>query len=159
MLRSVIFDMDGTLFQTDTILEIALEETFAYLRSQNKWDSETPLEKYREIMGVPLPKVWETLLPHYSRMEREETDTYFLERLTENINSGKGKLYPNVKEVFRYLKENDCNIYIASNGLINYLDAIVNYFDLNHWITETFSIEQIDSLNKSNLVRYIVKKI
>lgn len=77
MLRSVIFDMDGTLFQTDTILEIALEETFAYLRSQNKWDSETPLEKYREIMGVPLPKVWETLLPHYSRMEREETDTYF----------------------------------------------------------------------------------
>ena len=58
MLRSVIFDMDGTLFQTDTILEIALEETFAYLRSQNKWDSETPLEKYREIMGVPLPKVW-----------------------------------------------------------------------------------------------------
>lgn len=158
MLRSVIFDMDGTLFQTDTILEIALEETFAYLRSQNKWDSETPLEKYREIMGVPLPKVWETLLPHYSRMEREETDIYFLERLTENINSGKGKLYPNVKEVFRYLKENDCNIYIASNGLINYLDAIVNYFDLNHWITETFSIEQIDSLNKSNLVRYIVKK-
>lgn len=158
MLRSVIFDMDGTLFQTDTILEIALEETFAYLRSQNKWDSETPLEKYREIMGVPLPKVWETLLPHYSRMEREETDTYFLERLTENINSGNGKLYPNVKEVFRYLKENDCNIYIASNGLINYLDAIVNYFDLNHWITETFSIEQIDSLNKSNLVRYIVKK-
>lgn len=110
-------------------------------------------------MGVPLPKVWETFLPHYSRMEREETDTYFLERLTENINSGNGKLYPNVKEVFRYLKENDCNIYIASNGLINYLDAIVNYFDLNHWITETFSIEQIDSLNKSNLVRYIVKKI
>lgn len=63
MLRSVIFDMDGTLFQTDTILEIALEETFAYLRSQNKWDSETPLEKYREIMGVPLPKVWETYCP------------------------------------------------------------------------------------------------
>ncbi|SYX83086.1 HAD family hydrolase [Paenibacillus alvei] len=158
MIQSFIFDMDGTLFQTDKILESSLEDTFNHLKSQNKWDKETPIDKYREIMGAPLPKVWETLLPNHSIEVREQTDAYFLERLIENINSGKGDLYPNVKEVFCFLKENNCSIYIASNGLIAYLDAIVKFYDLDNWVTETFSIQQIESLNKSDLVKTIIDK-
>lgn len=158
MIQSFIFDMDGTLFQTDKILEISLEDTFNHLKSRNKWDKETPIDKYREIMGAPLPKVWETLLPNHSIEDREQADAYFLERLIENINSGKGDLYPNVKEVFRFLTENNCSIYIASNGLIAYLDAIVKFYDLDNWVTETCSIQQIESLNKSDLVKTIIDK-
>ncbi|WP_046181322.1 HAD hydrolase-like protein [Domibacillus tundrae] len=158
MSQSLIFDMDGTLFQTDKILELSLDDTFNHLRSLNKWDTVTPIDKYREIMGIPLPKVWETLLPNHSNEVREQTDAYFLERLVENIRSGKGALYPNVKEVFSYLKENNCSIYIASNGLTEYLKAIVSYYNLDNWVTETFSIQQIESLNKSDLVRSILEK-
>ncbi|WP_068775011.1 HAD hydrolase-like protein [Paenibacillus sp. FJAT-26967] len=158
MVQSIIFDMDGTLFQTDKILEVSLEDTFNYLRSLNKWDQETPIDKYREIMGVPLPKVWEALLPDHTIEIREQTDAYFLNRLIRNIKSGKGALYPHVKEIFSYLKENHCSIYIASNGLTEYLKAIVNYYDLDNLVTETFSIQQIQSLNKSDLVLSIIKK-
>lgn len=158
MIQSLIFDMDGTLFQTDKILEISLEDAFNHLRSLNEWDKETPIDKYREIMGVPLPKVWETLLPDHAIEVRERTDAYFLERLIENILSGKGALYPNVKEVFSYLKENNCSIYIASNGLTKYLNAIVSYYNLDKWVTETFSIQQIETLNKSDLIRRIIEK-
>ncbi|GIN58271.1 MTA/SAH nucleosidase [Lederbergia ruris] len=158
MLTSVIFDMDGTLFQTDTILELSLDDTFRHLRSLDKWSKATPIDQYRKIMGVPLPEVWETLLPDHSSIDRERTDAYFLERLVENIRSGKGALYPNVKEVFRYLKENNCSIFIASNGLTEYLKAIVHYYQLDYWVTETFSIQQIESLNKSDLVHSIIKK-
>ena len=158
MLQSLIFDMDGTLFQTDKILELSLDDTFNHLRSLNKWDTVTPIDKYREIMGVPLPKVWEALLPNHSNEVREQTDAYFLERLVENIRSGKGALYPNVKEVFSYLKENNCSIYIASNGLTEYLKAIVSYYNLDNWVTETFSIQQIQTLDKGDLVKTIIKK-
>lgn len=158
MVQSLIFDMDGTLFQTDKILEISLEDTFNQLRSLNKWNKETPIDKYREIMGVPLPKVWEALLPNHSNEERKQTDAYFLGKLIQNIRSGKGALYPNVMEVFSFLKGNHCSIYIASNGLTEYLNAIVTYYHLDNWVTETCSIEQIDSLNKSDLVQSIVKK-
>lgn len=109
-------------------------------------------------MGVPLPKVWETLLPDHSIDVRKQTDVYFLERLIENINNGKGALYPHVKEVFSYLKKNNWSIFIASNGLKEYLKAIVRYYHLDNWVTETFSIQQIKSLNKSDLVQDIVKK-
>lgn len=64
--KAIIFDMDGTLFQTHKILENSLEETFTYLRDHDLWEKETPIQKYREIMGVPLPVVWETLLPKHS---------------------------------------------------------------------------------------------
>lgn len=158
MSKSIIFDMDGTLFQTDKILELSLDDTFNYLRSLNKWNDLTPIDTYREIMGVPLPKVWETLMPNHSIKEREQTDAYFLERLIENISGGKGALYPNVKEIFSYLKNNDFSIYIASNGLTDYLKAIVDYYNLDRWITETFSIQQIDTLNKSDLVERIKEK-
>lgn len=158
MSQSIIFDMDGTLFQTDKILEVSLEDTFNHLRLLNKWDAVTPIDKYREIMGVPLPKVWETLLPNHSKEVREQIDAYFLERLIENISSGKGALYPNVYEVFSYLKEEGYSIYIASNGLTEYLKAIVGHYNLDDWVTETFSIEQIESLNKSDLVRHMIKK-
>jgi len=156
MLQSLIFDMDGTLFQTDKILELSLDDTFSHLRSLNKWAAETPINKYREIMGVPLPKVWEVLLPNHSNEEREQTDAYFLKSLVENINSGKGALYPNVKELFSYLKANNCSIYIASNGLTEYLKAIVSYYNLDNWVTETFSIQQIQTLDKGDLVKAIL---
>lgn len=158
MLRTLIFDMDGTLFQTDRILELSLDDTFNHLRSLNLWDTVTPIEQYREIMGVPLPKVWEALLPNHSNETRKQTDAYFLDRLIENINSGKGALYPNVKEIFHYLKENDYSIYIASNGLEEYLQAIVKYYNLDNWVTETFSIQQIQTLNKGDLVKLILEK-
>ena len=62
-------------------------------------------------------------------------------------------LYIRIKEIFTYIKENNCSIYIASNGLTEYLRAIVSYYELDQWVTETFSIEQINSLNKSDLVK------
>jgi phosphoglycolate phosphatase-like HAD superfamily hydrolase len=158
MTQSLIFDMDGTLFQTDKILEVSLDDAFERLRSEGKWDEETPIEKYREIMGVPLPKVWEVLLPDHSSEERERTDAFFLERLIQNIRNGKGALYPHVQELFSHLKENGFSLYIASNGLIEYLNAIVDYYALDQWITEIFSIQHIESLNKSDLVRHIVEK-
>lgn len=158
MTQSLIFDMDGTLFQTNKILELSLEDTFNQLRLQNKWNDATPIDHYREIMGVPLPKVWASLLPNHSEEVREEANTYFLYRLINNIKTGQGALYPHVEEVFRYLKENQYAIYIASNGLTEYLNAIVDYYELDEWVTETFSIQEIKTLDKADLVQHIMKK-
>ncbi|REJ10986.1 HAD family hydrolase [Halobacillus trueperi] len=158
MSKGLIFDMDGTLFQTERILEVSLEETFNHLKDRSEWHEETPLQKYREIMGVPLPTVWKTLLPNHSDHQRKEINAYFLEKLTLNIQKGKGALYPQVEEVLEALYKEGHSLYIASNGLIDYLRAIVEYYRLDRWVTETFSIEQIDSLDKTDLVAAIKEK-
>ena len=51
---AVIFDMDGTLFQTNTILGFSLERTFEILRGEGNWQGEAPLATYKKIMGVLL---------------------------------------------------------------------------------------------------------
>lgn len=50
-------------------------------------------------MGAPLPVVWETLLPNQSDSIRFSANEYFHDRLIENINAGRGALYPNVIEL------------------------------------------------------------
>ena len=157
-MKTFIFDMDGTLFQTDKILEASLEDTFKFLRGQGLWDGPAPLETYRTIMGVPLPTVWETLLPEHTLEIRQQANSLFHDNLISNINEGKGELYPHVIELFSCLKEENCRIYIASNGQIGYLEAILAYYGLYEWVTEVWSIQQIDSQNKSDLVSEIVRK-
>lgn len=158
MKPAFIFDMDGTLFQTDRILEAALEDAFSHLRSKGLWDAATPIGQYRSIMGVPLPKVWETLLPEHTQMVREETNAYFHARLIWNIQNGKGALYPNAEKLFGYLKDMGYPIFIASNGQAAYLEAIVEFYGLGQWVAETFSIEQIPTLDKKDLVKMMVEK-
>lgn len=150
--------MDGTLFQTDKILELSLEDTFTYLASLGKWGGSIPIDKFREIMGVPLPVVWETLLPNHSVKEREQINDYFQDRLIENIKNGKGALYPNVQDIFEFLLKDGYTIFIASNGVPAYLKAIVDYYHLDDWVSETYSIEQIESFSKSDLVKTILTK-
>jgi phosphoglycolate phosphatase-like HAD superfamily hydrolase len=155
---AVIFDMDGTLFQTDRILEISLEDAFERLRISELWEGETPIEKYRQIMGVPLPKVWEILLPIHTDEVRESVNEHFLERLVTNIQLGKGALYPHVKQAITHLKQQQLKLFIASNGLPSYLEAIVSHYRLDRWVDGVFSIEEIDSLHKSDLVHMICER-
>ncbi|GEN44465.1 HAD hydrolase-like protein [Alkalibacillus haloalkaliphilus] len=156
--KHIIFDMDGTLFQTDKILELALDNTFDELRLRGLWAGDTPIEQYRSIMGVPLPKVWEALLPNQPESIRHEVDQMFLEKLLVNIRAGNGALYPNVIETLSCLKEQGYSIFIASNGLVDYLNTIVDFYELGRFFTEVFSIEQINSLDKVDLVQEIVSK-
>ena len=67
MSQSLIFDMDGTLFQTDKILELSLEDTFNHLRARHEWFTSTPIDKYREIMGAA--RMGNAITPAFCRGE------------------------------------------------------------------------------------------
>lgn len=149
--------MDGTLFQTNLILEPALETTFNELRNKGLWDRETPIDQYREIMGVPLNVVWETLLPQHSLMIRNEANDIFHEQLIQHINKGNGELYEGVEATLEILA-NHYTLFIASNGQVEYLQAIVGKYQLNRWIKKTYSIQQVESGSKSDLVKGIIQE-
>lgn len=59
---------------------------------------------------------------------------------------------------FRSRRWKNIWIVIASNGQTAYLQAIVNFYGLDCWVTETFSIERIETMKKSDLVAVIKKK-
>ncbi|MFJ7929065.1 HAD hydrolase-like protein [Peribacillus sp. NPDC096448] len=157
MSKAIIFDMDGTLFQTNLILEPALEETFDVLRKENLWDTKTPIEQYREIMGVPIPVVWETLCPNHSLEIRVKSNEIFHKKLIELIQAQKGALYADVERTLNELSKK-YPLFIASNGQIEYLQAIVETYNLDRFIQSTYSIQLIKSGHKSDLVQMVKNK-
>lgn len=154
MKKAMIFDMDGTLFQTDLILEPALEATFDVLRLNHLWEGKTPIEQYRVIMGVPLPVVWETLCSNHSLDIRRNSNKIFQQKLIELIKAQKGALYEEVEDTLETLSQK-YPIFIASNGEVEYLQAIVETYHLDRFIRGTYSIQQIASGNKSDLVKLV----
>lgn len=157
MNSTIIFDMDGTLFQTNLTLESALEETFEQLRLNGHWQCATPIDQYRDIMGVPLPVVWETLCPNHSTQLRNETNLLFQKALIEQIKLKNGALYDGVEKTLPKLAAN-YTLFIASNGQTAYLQAIVETYQLSKWFQGVYSIDCIPSGNKSELVAMIVKQ-
>lgn len=155
MQTAIIFDMDGTLFQTNLILEPALEHTFEHLRQKELWSGVTPIEQYREIMGVPLEVVWKTLCPDHSDQIREKSNQYLQAALIEEIRQGNGALYDDVESTLQELS-GSYPLFIASNGETAYLQAIVAYYNLDRWIKKCYSIDIIPSRNKSYLVERIM---
>ncbi|MCR8850293.1 HAD hydrolase-like protein [Rossellomorea sp. SC111] len=155
MKAAMIFDMDGTLFQTNRILEASLHDTFQLLRDEEMWEGDTPLETYREIMGVPLSKVWKTLLPLHPFHIHERVNEVFQDKLIQNILGGMGALYPHTEDLLAYLCKRGFPIFVASNGYPRYLQTIVEYYALDRWILSCYSIEEIDSEEKGELIRKV----
>ncbi|SNT04546.1 Phosphoglycolate phosphatase, HAD superfamily [Bacillus sp. OK838] len=154
---AAIFDMDGTLFQTNKILGSSLERTFEILRSEGSWTGNTPLAKYQEIMGVPLTVVWETLLPKHPDHIRRQADQLFLDCLIQEIKQGNGQLFPLVMETLSTIKQLGISIFIASNGLVKYLEEICSYFGLHEFVTDIYSVERSSKGSKTELVQMLLK--
>jgi phosphoglycolate phosphatase len=155
MKAAMIFDMDGTLFQTDRILEASLHDTFQLLRDEEKWEGDTPLQTYRDIMGIPLSDVWKTLLPLHPLHVHERVNEVFQDKLILNILDGMGALYPHAEDLLAYMSERGFPIFVASNGYPRYLETIVEYYALDRWILSCYSIEDIDSEDKGELIRKV----
>ncbi|MGE7919090.1 HAD hydrolase-like protein [Viridibacillus sp. NPDC093762] len=155
MKQAIIFDMDGTLFQTNLILEPALAATFDILRANGSWDEDTPINTYREIMGVPLPVVWETLCPQHSPEMREKNNEIFHEKTINLIKDKQGDLYPHAELVLETLSLK-YDLYIASNGQASYLQSIVDTYELHRFFKKVYSIQTIPSGHKSDLVKMIL---
>jgi phosphoglycolate phosphatase len=153
---AVIFDMDGTLFQTETVLVPALHKTFDRLRCEGLWQGDTPVEKYLQILGVPLPEVWRRLMPKADEAVRRQADAWFLEDIIDEIEQGNGRLYPEVLTTLAELVKQGIPLFVASNGRQRYLAAIRTAFQLERYFIDFYSLDRFSLPSKSTLVKQLL---
>lgn len=151
---AILFDMDGTLFDTNTVLAPALDATFSELRAAGLWQGATPFDTYTKIMGVPLPVVWQTLCPAHTTAQHLASNTLFQQHLHEMIKT-QGALYPGVRDTLATLAKHHA-LYIVSNGNAPYLDKIVAHFELTPYIAAIYSIDRVASGDKGELMRLLL---
>ncbi|RDE23644.1 HAD hydrolase-like protein [Parageobacillus thermoglucosidasius] len=153
---AMIFDMDGTLFQTETVLIPALHKTFERLRRAGEWQGGTPVEEYLRILGVPIPEVWRQLMPEADEEVRARAAAWFLDDIIAEIEQGNGRLYQDVLATLASLADQGIPLFVASNGRSRYLAAIWTAFQLERYFIDCYSLDRFSLPAKSALVKQLL---
>lgn len=150
---AVLFDMDGTLLKTEDVAIPAFRQTFEQLKEQGEYHGESPSdEKIKSVFGMTLDMIWEELLPDQSPEIRKKADRMMLAFEIEQLKKGNGRLYDGVRETLERLDREQIPLFVASNGLDEYIRAVCRYVNIERLFTDLYSAGRFNTRSKNDLV-------
>jgi phosphoglycolate phosphatase len=155
---AVIFDMDGTLFQTEKVAVPAFHRTVQRLEKTGLYTGPTPTdEQVTATFGMVQEEIWERLLPDAEEQVREQADRWWLKHELECISEGMGELYPGVTEGIHELKKRGWALFVASNGLGPYVRGILDFYGLSEFFTGVYTAGDYHTARKEDLVQRLIE--
>lgn len=131
--KLVIFDMDGTLFRTETVDIVAMNKAL----SDNGFKALSD-EEILALIGATLDEFCDTLIGSDNKSLKtkffDDVIKYEIEEIEES-----GKLYDGVTDFLENLVREGFTLCICSNGSKEYIDAIINRFNLKKYFKEIWS--------------------
>ncbi|UNK17292.1 HAD hydrolase-like protein [Paenibacillus sp. N3/727] len=156
--QAMIFDMDGTLFQTETLLLPAYHKLFDILREEGLHKGETPKEELMlGCLGMLLEDIWKIVLPDGSPEAHRRADELLLQLELEGLKEPDAVLYPGVGETLQELKRRGVRLFVASNGLEHYVKGIADARNIMPLFEELYSAGQHGTASKVDLVALLLK--
>jgi phosphoglycolate phosphatase len=154
---ALIFDLDGTLFQTETLLVPAYYRLFDQLRLEGLYDSETPdVSLILGSLGMLLEDIWARVIPTASLQTRERANVLLLLYQMEGLKAGIGELYPDVASTLKQLHMRGIRLFVASNGLEGYVKGVIADKGLDDLFEGLFSAGEYQTRSKIDLVRLLM---
>ncbi|WP_336784584.1 HAD hydrolase-like protein [Paenibacillus sp. MMO-177] len=150
--EAVIFDMDGTLFETATLLETVHERLFRTLREEGLYDRTPPLDDLLGCLGMLLEDIWRKLMPGSSEAARLRADELMVQYELEELEAGRGRLYPQTAETLKSLKEQGIKLFVASNGLEAYVKEVARFQGIAELFDGLYSAGEFQTASKVDLV-------
>ncbi|RIE04125.1 HAD family hydrolase [Cohnella faecalis] len=155
--EAVIFDLDGTLFQTETLLETVHARVFDTLREEGLYTQETPpIASLLGSLGMLLSDIWKKIIPDGSEEAHERANVLMLQYELEELEAGRGSLYPHVRETLEELRNRGIRLFIASNGLEEYVKGVPVAKEIAGLFEGTYSAGEFATLSKVDLVRKLL---
>ncbi|MBL0389448.1 HAD family hydrolase [Tumebacillus sp. ITR2] len=148
---AMIFDVDGTLFQTEKVALPAFRQTFEKLRRPAPTD-----EQILNVFGMTIPEVWETLLPDASMDERDKANELLAQAEMELMQKGTGALYPAVKKTLHTLREAGVKLFTASNGEMRYVETVIETQGLTPLFDKLYCAGAYKTEKKEELVALLL---
>lgn len=150
----MLFDLDGTLFRTETVLLPAYHAAFEALRKEGLYEGETPPdERILGSLGMLLEQIWQRVIPDSPEQTRRRADELLLKYQLEELKAGRGELYPNVKTTLEALRGLGVRLFVASNGLEAYVKGVVVAHGLSGLFEGLYSAGEFKTRSKVELVR------
>ncbi|WP_252863269.1 HAD family hydrolase [Paenibacillus riograndensis] len=155
--EAIIFDMDGTLFQTESLLLPAYHKMFDILRAEGLYAGPTPPEeRILSSLGMLLSQIWKNVMPDAGEAVHRRADELLLQLEIEGLEAGGTLLYPKVTETLSALHERGVKLFVASNGLEDYIHSIVVVHELKELFDGLYSAGGQGTATKTELLRILL---
>lgn len=157
--EAMLFDLDGTLFRTETLLEEVHHRVFATLREEGLYIApEPPVERLLGSLGMLLEHIWQQVMPDGSQAAQDRANVLLLQYELEELENGRGDLYEGVPEVLRELKGRGVRLFVASNGLEAYVKDVPRLRGIGELFEGFYSAGEYGTRSKVELVRLLLEQ-
>lgn len=151
--KAIIFDLDGTLFQTEQVAVPAFHRTYERLEGQGLYRGPRPSDdQVTSVFGMTPSDIWARLLPEASEQVKETADTWWLQDELDCLAEGMGELYPGVAESLEVLGGHGWRLFVASNGLGPYVRGVLRVFGISSLFEGIYSAGEQKIFQKERLV-------
>ncbi len=153
MIRAVIFDCDGTIFNPGDAVE---GDVLGIKRAYDELGIDASIPTKKELLarfGYPYPDFLIGIIPdeHFERAS-PLAFRYTIEETARLVREGKGNLFNGSLKVLSELKNRGIKLGLATNGTKEYLSAVVETHGLKKVFDVSMSFEQVKG-DKGDLVK------
>lgn len=153
MKKGIIFDMDGTLW--DSAEKVAESWQLVLEEAGYKGHSIT-VEDMKSVMGKTMTVIGDILFSFVTGDERARLLKECCEKENDYLREHGGSLYPKLRETMEQLKK-DYHLYIVSNCQAGYIEAFLDYYGFGDLFEDTLCFGD-NGLEKAENIRLICEK-
>ncbi|MBM7632937.1 HAD family hydrolase [Geomicrobium sediminis] len=129
---SIIFDLDGTLWDSSDVVVNTWQSKLSY---DSRIKQTITKEDLQGVMGLQMEEIGERLFPSLTSEERETLLKQVSNAENEALRQQGGKLYEHVESTLKQLASR-YQLYIVSNCQDGYIEAFYHYHNLGKYFRD-----------------------
>ncbi len=153
MFDGIIFDVDGTLWDSTPVVEKAWNEA---LKDNGYGNLSVSADRLKGLFGKPMPEIIEAIMPDVSQKERDlfAPKCYGYEH--RYLQKEPGIMYPKILDTIRELNKTH-DIFIVSNCQAGYIELFLSWTDIGPIIKDHVCLGD-NGLLKADNIKFIIDK-